>query len=262
MSPINLCVAQTQLKFLMELSKTIPSAFATDPEQGESEVMAELPKSTTDSAKEITSPTTKEDTVTRPSHQGPELKTDGDSWTKLDLVFKTKTISLELILANEDAPVGSIADASLSKFALNDTNVKLRMKSDDSLEAELLINSFTIQDSRTKETNKFRKIMSLINNDVKQQFMASLTISGGKTRHMIAMLTIDSPRIIFAMDYLFAVQAFANTAFASDEPAAVEDVSEEASEAEDQSGVSTPVERAPGKHEETQDEATKGDSTS
>ena len=262
MSPINLCVAQTQLKFLMELSKTIPSAFATDPEQGESEVMAELPKSTTDSAKEVTSPTTEEDTVARPSHQGPELKTEGDSWTKLDFVFKTKTISLELILANEDAPVGNIDDASLSKFALNDTNVKLRMKSDDSLEAELLINSFTIQDSRTKETNKFRKIMSLINNDVKQQFMASLTISGGKTRHMIAMLTIDSPRIIFAMDYLFAVQAFANTAFASDEPAAVEDVSEEASEAEDQSGVSTPVERAPGKQEEIQDGATKGDSTS
>lgn len=142
--------------------------------------------------------------------------------------------------------MGNVADASLSKFALNDTNVKLRMKSDDSLEAELLVNSFTIQDSRTKETNKFRKIMSLINNDVKQQFMASLTISGGKTRHMIAMLTIDSPRIILAIDYLFAIQAFANTAFAADEAAVVPEDPEDASGSDEQdSGVSTPPDGTP-----------------
>ncbi|KAL8804321.1 MAG: hypothetical protein Q9223_005969 [Gallowayella weberi] len=244
MSPINLCVAQTQLKFLMELSKTIPSAFATDTEQGENEIMEELPKSTTESAKEVTSRTAEgeDTTVARPSHQGPELKPDPESWTKLDFVFKTQTISLELILADEGAPVGNVADASLSKFALNNTSVKLRMKSDDALESEILVNSFTIQDSRTKETNKFRKIMSLINNDVKQQFMASLTISGGKTRHMIAMLTIDSPRIILAIDYLFAVQAFANTAFATDEAAMVpEDVEDSTDADEQESGITTPV---------------------
>jgi hypothetical protein len=36
--------------------------------------------------------------------------------------------------------------------------------------------------------------MSLINNDVQQQFMASVSISGGPEKHLIAMLTIDSPR--------------------------------------------------------------------
>lgn len=243
MSPINLCVAQTQLKFLMELSKTIPSAFATDTEQGENEIMEELPKSTTDSAKEVTSRSPNAETAAaHPSYQGPELKSDSESWTRLDFVFKTQTISLELILADESAPVGNVADASLSKFALNDTSIKLRMKSDDALESELLVNSFTIQDSRTKETNKFRKIMSLINNDVKQQFMASLTISGGQKRHMIAMLTIDSPRIIFAMDYLFAVQAFANTAFATDEAETVSVNAEDTPEIDEQeSGSSTPV---------------------
>ncbi|KAL9595366.1 MAG: hypothetical protein Q9219_006492 [cf. Caloplaca sp. 3 TL-2023] len=224
MSPINLCVAQTQLKFLMGLSKSIPGALATDPDQDEHEIMKELPKSTTEPAKELTgSKPEGTDDVARPSHQGPELKSDSESWTKLDFVFKTQTIALELILADESAPVGSVANASLSKFAINDTSLKLHMKSDDSLEAEVLVSSFTIQDSRTKETNKFRKIMSLINNDVKQQFMANVTISGGKDRHMIAMLTVDSPRVILAMDYLFAVQAFASTAFATDEASAAPD---------------------------------------
>ncbi|KAI4286783.1 MAG: hypothetical protein L6R35_003961 [Caloplaca aegaea] len=243
MSPINVCVAQTQLKFLMELSTTIPSAFATDPEQNDNEIMDELPKSTTESAREVTTQQSEEtDAVARPSHQGPELKSDTESWTKLDFVFKTQTISLELVLADENTPVGNVADSSLSKFALNNTNIKLHMKSDDSLEAELLVNSFTIQDSRAKETNKFRKIMSLINNDVKQQFMANVTISGAKNRHMIAMLTVDSPRIIFAIDYLFAVQAFANTAFATDEAAAIPEPAEDASPSEDEaSGVTTPA---------------------
>ncbi|KAL8719673.1 MAG: hypothetical protein Q9225_003348 [Loekoesia sp. 1 TL-2023] len=244
MSPINLCVAQTQLKFLMELSKTIPSAFATDPDQDENEIMEELPRSTTEPAKELTSQQAEESSnaTSRPSHQGPELKSDSESWTKLDFVFKTQTLSLELILADESAPVGNVADASLSKFALNNTSVKLHMKSDDSLESEILINSFTIQDSRTRETNKFRKVMSLINNDVKQQFMANLTISGGKDRHMIAMLTIDSPRVILAMDYLFAVQAFVSAAFATDEAPIVPEDAEDAPPSEEQaSDVSTPA---------------------
>ncbi|KAL8960211.1 MAG: hypothetical protein Q9193_003044 [Seirophora villosa] len=265
MSPINICVAQTQLKFLMELSKTIPSAFATDPEQDDNEIMEELPESTTESAKEVTTQHSEESSaVTRPSHQGPELKSDTETWTKLDFVFKTQTISLELVLADESAPVGNVTDSSLSTFALNHTNIKLHMKSDDSLEVELLVNSFTIQDSRAKETNKFRKIMSLINNDVKQQFMANVTISGGKDRHLIAMLTVDSPRVILAIDYLFAVQAFASTAFATDEVATVPEPAEDVSPSEEEaSGVTTPANDEPEpKQQKPQDKSSKEGSMS
>lgn len=261
MSPINLRIAQTQLKFLMELSKTIPNAFGTDPDKDEEDLLEELPQSTVEPAKKIvaTEPNEpkepkdeKDDSTT---HQTPELESSGDVWTKIDLVFKAKKVGLELILAKDDEPVEDLEAASLSKFALNDTEVKVRMKSDDSLESELLINSFTIKDSRAKETNKFRKIMSLINDDVKQQFMASVTISGGKDRHLIAMLTVDSPRVIFAMDYLFAVQSFANTAFSSEEPPQVGDsLAESAAVVEDSdSGVSTPVDRkAPKLQEKTE----------
>ena len=246
MSPINLRVAQTELKFLMELSSTVPSAFAFDPDdQADEQVMEELPKSTVEPARKLTERPVGKDQKPKPTtNQGPELEPSPDVWTKLDLTFMAPTVALELILAREDKPIGDLEAASLSSFALNDTKVKLRIKSDDSLESELLINSFTIRDSRKRETNKFRKIMSLINDDVKQQFMASITISGGKDKHMIAMLTIDSPRIIMAIDYLLAVQAFANSAFPTDEPMEIEDASQEALLANDtDSGVSTPVDR-------------------
>lgn len=248
MSPINLCIAQTQMRFLMELSKTIPNAFGTDPDQTEEDLLEELPQSTVEPAKKIVASEPKkpkDEKEDSPSHQAPELESSGGVWRKVDFVFEVKKIGLELILAKDDEPVEDLDAASLSKFALNDTVVKVRMNSDDSLESELLINSFTIKDSRTKETNKFRKIMSLINDDVKQQFMASVTISGGKDRHLIAMLTVDSPRVIFALDYLFAVQSFANTAFSSEEPPQVGDPSKEGTAIveDSDSGVSTPVER-------------------
>ena len=246
MSPINLCIAQTQLKFLMELSKSVPNAFGTEPDQEDDDILEELPQSTVEPAKDIIVKGQKSDKDGElPSHQGPELESRGEAWTKLDFFFKAKKIGLELILAKDEEPIEDIEAASLSKFALNETEVKVRMKSDDSLESELLINSFTIRDSRTQETNKFRKIMSLINDDVKQQFMASVTISGGKDRHLIAMLTVDSPRVIFALDYLFAVQSFANTAFLSDEPSSKEDALQKDIEVleDSDSGVSTPVDR-------------------
>ena len=219
MSPINLKIAQTQLKFLMEVVNTVPGAFATDQEQTEEEAFAELPRSTTDPARHVTDKSTEsEPEPSTPTHQAPEIEPSQEAWTKIDLTFDAPTVALELILAKEQEPVKDIESASLSRFAINDTKVKLRMKTDDSLESELLINSFTIKDSRKNETNKFRKIMSLINDDVKQQFMASVTMTGGKDRHMIAMLTIDSPRVIMAIDYLLAVQAFVNSAFLSKEP--------------------------------------------
>jgi vacuolar protein sorting-associated protein 13A/C len=227
MSDINLRLTPEQMKFALELSRTIPQAFSTQPDEAiEEDVQSELPKSTTEPARQITDTDSVDDKPPQNvvSSQGPELQTsdDDDKWTKLDFVFKVGSIGLELVKSSDGDPVGDIEAASLSKFSLNETNVKVRMISDGAMEAELVVRSFTIRDSRTQGTNKFRKIMSLINNDVKQQFMASVSISGGKERNLIALLTIDSPRIILALDYLFALQAFINAGLATDEPLAIE----------------------------------------
>jgi vacuolar protein sorting-associated protein 13A/C len=219
MSNINLQLTPDQMKFALELSRSIPAAFATEPEAIDEDVQAELPNETTEPARRITDqePSEEEPAKDVVSSQGPELKADDDKWTKLDFVFKVGTIGLELVKSMDGEPVGDIEAASLSKFSLND----------GAMEAELVVQSFTIRDSRSQGTNKFRKIMSLINNDVKQQFMASVSISGGQERNLIALLTIDSPRIILALDYLFALQAFVNAGLATHEPLAIEEETEQ-----------------------------------
>jgi vacuolar protein sorting-associated protein 13A/C len=221
MTDFNLRITQIQLKFLLELAKSVPAAFAVDSEGNGQEAVEDVPESTLKKAK-TTRPKEESSNDNKLVDLGPELGIDSDSWTKLDLAFHVHTIGLELILAQEDEPVGDLEASSLSKFSLDATKVKVRMMTDGSLESELLIQSFTIQDSRNRTTNKFRKIMTSSNKDV-QQFMASVTISGGMDRSLIAIVAVDSPRVIFALDYLFSIQKFISTGFAVDEPEIADD---------------------------------------
>lgn len=233
MTELNLRITQLQLKFLLELSRTIPAAFASDPEAADQEAQDELPTLTERTRSDLAkSESTSEEQAV---NLGPELNVDSEHWTTLDFVFKVPKVGLEMIVASEDEPVGDLDRNSLSTFSLDDTTVKLSMVNDGSLESELTIQSFTIRDSRSHETNKFRKIMTSLNKDV-QQFMASVTISGGKKRHLIAMAAIDSPRIILALDHLFAIQKWVTQALEVDAEAVsdmVQEIMDESAETSD-----------------------------
>lgn len=240
MSPINLRISQNQLRFLLELSKTVPGAFAPDTEQQELEAMEALPSSVSAPSKEESLRAMQSKNQESP----PAEVANQDTWVRLDMIFKVDSVGLELILGGDNEPIGRLEDSSLSKFSLNDTRVKLRMLTDGSLESELLIHSLTIRDSRSKDTNKFRKIMSLINNDIQQQFMASISMSPGPEKHLIAMLTIDSPRIILALDYLSALQSFSNAALANEEPIQEEGEGETGDESEHGSSAVASVDKS------------------
>jgi vacuolar protein sorting-associated protein 13A/C len=63
--------------------------------------------------------------------------------------------------------------------------------------------------------------------------MASVSISGGTDKSLIALLTIDSPRIILALDYIFDVLNFVKVGLAQDEPLVVEDETEDESKGDE-----------------------------
>ncbi|KAI0966089.1 hypothetical protein F4678DRAFT_306550 [Xylaria arbuscula] len=216
MTDLNLRITQYQLKYLLEISKSVPAAFATDSGASEEEAERDVDEGTLRRAKTMSSTNTGSD-----SHLvdlSPELGSRDNTWTKLDLVFTLHKVGLELINAPEGRPVGNTDAASLSRFSLDDSKLKLRILADNSLEGEFVIHSFTIYDSRARDGNKFKRIMTSSNKSV-QQFMATVSIAEGKERNMIAVVVIDSPRIIFALDYLFAIQKFINVGLQADEPA-------------------------------------------
>ncbi|KAF2858296.1 hypothetical protein K470DRAFT_221567 [Piedraia hortae CBS 480.64] len=236
MSNINIRITEAQLKFVMELSRNLPEAFALESgEDAEEEAKDDLPKSIVRPAENVRQEAKSETMIIKdaaPSHLGPELGNDGQNWTKMDLVFRVGAVSLELVSGKLDQPIGDVNAASLSKFSLNETSVKLRMLDNGAVEGEFLVQSFIINDTRAHEKTEFRKVMSLINTDVKQQFMASVSISGGENKQLVAILSIDSPRVIVALDYLFALLSFVNTGIAQDKPMIVEEESEPESQSE------------------------------
>ncbi|OTA53000.1 vacuolar protein sorting-associated protein 13 [Hypoxylon sp. EC38] len=215
MTDVNLRITQYQLNFLLAISKSVPAAFAADADARGEEAERDVDEGTLRRAKTMSS--TNSGGNAQLIDLNPELGSNGDAWTKLDLVFNIHKIGLELINAHDNRPVSSMDAASLSRFSLDDSRLKTRMLSDGSLEAEFVIQSFTIHDSRTRDGSKYRKIMASSNNSV-QQFMASISMSGGKERNVIAVVAIDSPRIIFALDYLFAIQKFVVGGLQADEP--------------------------------------------
>ncbi|KYK54262.1 vacuolar protein sorting-associated protein vps13 [Drechmeria coniospora] len=205
LSDIKLRLTQHQLRFLVEISKSVPAVFVGEDNEGDGDTAR-----VTDESKiqHVSSPAGDGSGEQHLMDLPPELVSVSNARTKLDVLFNASTVGLELIMAREDEPVGDLTASSLSRFSLDDTKVKTRMLTDGALEAELLIRSFTIYDSRPRDTNKFRRIMTSSNKEA-QQLMASVTISGGKERSLVAMATVDSPRVIFALDYLFALSKFA-----------------------------------------------------
>lgn len=206
MSDLNLKLTQNQYKFLLELSRAIPGVFAGDPESTD-QIAEQLRKETSKPAQANLEPQGGALDDGKVVHLNPELGTGPGTWTTVDLVFKVGSIGMELYSCEPCEPITDLESASLSRAFLDNTNIKLRMISDGSLESEILIESFNIRDSRKQETNKFRKIMSSTHKEG-SQFMASVTLSGGAERNLVALLTIDSPRVIFALDYIFTLRDF------------------------------------------------------
>ncbi|KAK8078326.1 Vacuolar protein sorting-associated protein 13 [Apiospora saccharicola] len=224
MTDFNLKITQHQMRSLLGITRSVPGAFATDADASGEEAERDVDQGTLRRAKTMTSMhSTQDDNLV---DLGPELGSHEDTWTKLDLVFNVHKIGLELINAPDDRPVGDTEKASLAQFSLDDSTLKTRMLADSSLEAEFVIQSFSIQDSRQRDANKFRKIMTSANKSV-QQFMASVSLTGGENRNLIAMVAIDSPRIIFTLDYIYAIHRFISAGLAVDEPTPVEDALEE-----------------------------------
>ncbi|KAI8944058.1 hypothetical protein F4801DRAFT_267969 [Xylaria longipes] len=219
MTDVNLRITQYQLKYLLAISKSVPAAFVTDTGASEEEAERDVDEGTLRRAKTMSSTVTDADDSL--VDLSPELGSRENTWTKLDLVFTIHKVGLELINAHEDRPVGNTETASLSRFSLDDSKLKLRMLANTALEAEFVIHSFTIHDSRSREGNKYKRIMTSSNKSV-QQFMATISMAEDKERSMIAVVVIDSPRIIFALDYLFAIQRFITVGLQADEP--VQDV--------------------------------------
>ncbi|KAI0361599.1 vacuolar protein sorting-associated protein 13 [Trametes cingulata] len=222
-SDVRLHLTQPQYCLLIALSQSIPKVFADVPEVPDHARSRE--------------PTGEDDLVQASSSTvdlRPELSanpTSGDArpWTSVDVVVAVNAVKLHLYdaLASSQA---NVKDHGIARFALNDNTLRLKMLSDGSLESQVVMKSMTMGNTRPG-SSKFREIMPAAQHE-RNQIMLLFTMSGGKNSTGLAVLTVDSPEVIFAVDPIIALLEFFTSAFPSQPEQADEETAVDSEQSE------------------------------
>ncbi|CAE6488407.1 unnamed protein product [Rhizoctonia solani] len=246
MSDIRVALTQTQFCILMELARSVPQVFATS-EEAEKEAEQSAGKMPTLPV-EPSVPATPANENKVLVDLGPEISlsaTDKEGnpinvWTTLDLVFSCHAVKLHLF--DQHAARGdSLKECGIARFALIDNIVRYKSLSDGASEAEVVLKSLTMSNTRPGPT-KFREIMPAAQHD-RNQFMILYSTSGGPNPSSRAIITVDSPKVIFSMDPVFALADFFSSPFGNPEPTEGENVGAQIEEVDDNAQASELVYR-------------------
>lgn len=141
----------------------------------------------------------------------PELRSQSQqNWTTLDLVVSVNAVKLHLYdsLALSEH---HLKDHGIARFALNDNTLRFKLLSHGAGEAQVVLRSFTMSNTRPGN-NKFREIIPAAQHN-RNQFMLLYTMSGGQDSSSLAVLTVDSPQVIFAVDPVISLLEFFTSTF-------------------------------------------------
>lgn len=130
-------------------------------------------------------------------------------WTTLDLVVTVDAIKLRLY--DEKATTeDNVNEHGIAHFALNGSALRFKMLSDGAGEAQVVLKSFTMSNTRVGNS-KFREIIPAADHD-RNQFMILYTMSGSPSSSALAIVTVDSPQVIFAIEPVIALLKFFTSA--------------------------------------------------
>ena len=158
----------------------------------------------------------------------PEVQADSSgprSWPTLDLLVTLDAVKLHLYdeLATSEQ---SLKDHGIARLALNSCTLRAKMLSDSATEAELVLKSFTMSNTRPGNT-KFREIIPAAQHN-RNQVMILFTSTGGHENASIVVITVDSPQVIFAVDPIIGLLEFFTSALQA-QPAETQEFQEESS---------------------------------
>ncbi|KDR84988.1 hypothetical protein GALMADRAFT_233521 [Galerina marginata CBS 339.88] len=205
-SDVKLYLTQTQYRLLLQLASEIPRVFAGAPEiEPEAGALALAIERTPNAG-------TAEELQTYVDLE-PELRSSQRNWTTLDVVVSINVVKLHLYDAFAFSEL-QLKDHGIARFALNDNTLRLKLLSDGAGEAQVVLRSFTMSNIRPGQ-NKFREIIPAAQHN-RNQFMLLYTMAGGHSASSLAVLTVDSPQVIFAVDPVISLLEFFTSAFRDD----------------------------------------------
>lgn len=144
----------------------------------------------------------------------PSVEGGAKPWPTMDLVFTISTVKLHLY--DEHASEHNLRDCGIARFALNNNTLRMKVLSNGSYEAQVILKSFTMGNTRKGDT-KFKEIIPAARHD-RNQVMVLYSAAGGRDNSSIAIVTVDSPQLILAIDPMLALLDFAASPFGAPTP--------------------------------------------
>ena len=131
----------------------------------------------------------------------------------------------------------SLEQASLFRFIMDDVQLKHHQDPRSGLELEVDIKSFSATDTRRSRDTYFRDLVPKMEHNGRQ-FILNYTRTPDPESHALMVVTVDSPKLIFSLDPLFALIHFVNAGMPRDSEVAEEDSAPEiAAQTEAQRGA-------------------------
>lgn len=163
---------------------------------------------------------------------GPEVRGADDqhrAWNKLDVAVTVDAVKLHLYdegATSED----DLRAHGIVRLALNQTTLRTKILSDGAMEAQVVLKSFTMGNTRAGNS-KFREIIPASQHN-RDQVMILYTVSGGSDRSSLAVVNVDSFQMVLAIEPVIALMGFFLSAFpSSSAPSEVPEESEELTQA-------------------------------
>lgn len=226
-------LTELQLQYLTSLSELIPRVFT--PESAEDVLQdAEAEADTANAAVRQTrdgteSPKKEKETNEREREDKMNnAKINSQALpAHLQVKFDFEVPLVGLTLYNRTADVASIEGCELSSFSLNNTRLSFDSREDTQFAAKVNIQSFVVRDARQDSQNKFREIIPPSAGDDDQFALTATSEGSQEKKNVTVMLSVDNPKVILAVDYLFEMQLFVTAGTEVARVVEVEDDSDE-----------------------------------
>ncbi|CCF60631.1 hypothetical protein KAFR_0L00240 [Kazachstania africana CBS 2517] len=200
LEPMTLCVTELQMKYLYQILYSIQKSLNIEDPSLFDLKMDELGADVTIGE---TSPAADDGTRILPKE---ETSTQATLNENIRFNFQAPLISLTLFDNTKDCT--DIKRNSITKVNLEGSAISLDMKENGVINGEAHIVAFTVEDTRNVKDNKHSELIPKIQ-EGNNQFSAVITrkcLERGLLTNIAA--TINSPRIILAMDHMFAIKKF------------------------------------------------------
>jgi vacuolar protein sorting-associated protein 13A/C len=125
-------------------------------------------------------------------------------------VFQVKSIRLNLY--NEKALCETdFKETGIARFALTDSIIQFKMLGSGASEAEVVLQTFMM--TNTKPGRSWSREIILAEKNCEQVMILYSSSGAGSASSSFAVVMVDSPKILFALDPVFALLSFFTSAF-------------------------------------------------